>query len=422
VRRLSCVLGALAVIVIVLVSTEGALAQSLPPPPASSTGLAKMPVFIRTGAVVSNYRVKGMVTFRTSLPRTLEAKSVSYALDGSTIGVGTNAPFFLVDWDSKLVKDGECTVVASGKNEAGVEVWSGRATLTVSNSGSPAPQPGAPAGPALAPRPGAPVIPGQPGVAATPGGAGAVTGRPANGVPPGGRVFGPPPVGPGGRPDAFGVELKPYHSDKYKFDVLYPAGVQISDKSAAMKPKRPGSFWVAFSVAAGGKALYAVNVRYQRVTSPSSPDRYAKYNPYLLKWERAEVNGLSGFKTTSGLKETKRVIHRTLLVDGASVWMLNLTDVTGGDPEISKKMFERIVASLNQPLPEGLRGPAGPGSRVPRVAPGPPAAPGAPPAPPGPGVAPAPPPPGPAPNGGSGTGSDVEPLDEEGDEEAPPAP
>ena len=104
-----------------------------------------------------------------------------------------------------------------------------------------------------------------------------------------------------------------------------------------------------------------------------------------------EVNGLSGFKTTSGLRDTKRVIHRTLLVDGVSVWMLNLTDLTGGDPEISKGMLERIVASLNQPMAETKTGAAPTRGGLPRAIPRPPAGPGVPlPTPPGPAVTPAP--------------------------------
>jgi hypothetical protein len=136
---------------------------------------------------------------------------------------------------------------------------------------------------------------------------------------------------------------KGYENAKYGFTADYPASTEVRDESTHMKPKGPGSFWIAFTQTAAGKPSYAINVRHMKLNEPGSPDKFAKYNPYLLSWDRTTVAGIEGFKTVSKFTGSKRVIHRTLLVDSKEVWMLNVTDVSGNDPSITGAVFQKFL-------------------------------------------------------------------------------
>jgi hypothetical protein len=146
---------------------------------------------------------------------------------------------------------------------------------------------------------------------------------------------------------------KTYTNGAYGFVAGYPGTAKVRNESSHMKPKGPGSFWIAFTQTSSGKPWYAINVRHMKTNDPGSPDKFAKYNQYLLSWDRTNVAGLDGFKTVSGRASSKRVIHRTLLVDDRDVWMLNLTDVSGNDPIITGEIFKRFVDSFR---PEGSVG------------------------------------------------------------------
>ena len=140
------------------------------------------------------------------------------------------------------------------------------------------------------------------------------------------------------------VKMKPYRDKKRGFALLYPADAKISDKSAAMTPKSPGSFWFEFNVKSKGKLSYIINVRRSALDKETDADAYVSENDFLKSWERVTINGVSGFRTTS--KESNGYIHRTLLLKGKSVWMINLTSKSG-DPYSTKDTFDRIVRSLN---------------------------------------------------------------------------
>ncbi|MDO8586829.1 MAG: Ig-like domain-containing protein [Armatimonadota bacterium] len=147
-------------------------------------------------------------------------------------------------------------------------------------------------------------------------------------------------------PSPAAVAWKTYSNEKYGFAADYPGTAQVRNETSHMRPKGPGVFWIAFTQTVGGKPYYAINVRHMRLRQPGSPDKFAKYNPYLLKWDRASINGIEGFKTISGRSGSKRVIHRTLLVDNREVWMLNLTDVSGQDANVTGMVFKRFVESF----------------------------------------------------------------------------
>lgn len=150
------------------------------------------------------------------------------------------------------------------------------------------------------------------------------------------------------------VKWKTYRDKKRGFALQYPADAKINDKSAAMTPKSPGSFWIEFSMKPKGKPSYTINVRRTTLDTQTDADSYASANDFLKSWERATINGISGFHTISSDTASKGIIHRALLVNGKLVWMLNLTDKSG-DPQNTSGIFDRILRSLNvggtEPVP-----------------------------------------------------------------------
>ncbi|MDO8589616.1 MAG: hypothetical protein Q7T82_21535 [Armatimonadota bacterium] len=142
-------------------------------------------------------------------------------------------------------------------------------------------------------------------------------------------------------------EWKTYRDGKRNFALERPGASVLKDRSAELTRKTPGSFWLEFSVRTNNKTAYAINVRRAVLAADTTPETYAAENPFLLTWERVTINGVSGFSATTGEQSAKTVIHRALLVDGKSVWMLNLTDTSGGNPQKTKQVFERVARSLN---------------------------------------------------------------------------
>ena len=137
-----------------------------------------------------------------------------------------------------------------------------------------------------------------------------------------------------------------YVDKTHNYSILYPGGAKVKDRSAEMKPKGAGSFWVEFSDPSK-KSSYVINVRHTTLRAQSTPDDYAKSNKFLLKWDREEISGMGGFVTTTGTAAKKNVVHRALVVEGKSVWMLNLTDTSGGDLKVTKRVFDYVLWSLN---------------------------------------------------------------------------
>ena len=140
------------------------------------------------------------------------------------------------------------------------------------------------------------------------------------------------------------IAWKTYRDKKRNFSLLCPANAQPADKSARIKPRTPGSFWTALTLK---KPSCVINVRHVNLAAEATADDYAESNQYLLEWERLTANGITGFWTTTLDPASGKATHRALLVDGKSVWMVNLADLTGGDPGATKQIFERVVRSLN---------------------------------------------------------------------------
>ena len=312
--------------------------------------------------------VKGAVVLRAFVTANVSPKSVSFYLKDKEIGQATAQPFRLV-WNSTATPDGVYTIKAVASNGTGQQVWTGESRISVQNNSSASATsapPGGPIGVAKTPR--ASTMPPPPGgiQAGTSMGAGvpkspSTTMRtPSSTRPPAPPAAPKAPVG-SVSPAKTSVVVRPpivrsaapavivwktYSTEKYGFTIDYPGTAVVIDESSSMRPRETGAFWIAFTQKTGGKLQYAINVRHRLLSEPGDADKYAKYNPYLLKWERTNVSNMSGFKTMSGSKESKRAIHRTLLVDRSAAWMFNLTDVSGNDPSITKAIFDRVVQSF----------------------------------------------------------------------------
>ena len=370
-----CTVVILVIVSIMVVSALPAAAQQTP-------AGAKMMVPIGAGGTTPR-TVKGQVVFTAVARGSATPGSVVFYVQDKEIGRSTASPY-RVEWDSRSVPDGQYIARSAAIGEAGEQVWTGEVKIIVANTSVPAP-----AKPAPAPKPTLPVpkpsTPKPAGVAAPsppkpgPAQAPAAARPPSVVAPPPSKPQPAPPPGPRPKPGtppghapapvtpAADTAWETYQSKAYGFSVAHPASAKARDESASMKPKGKGAFWIAFTQKSGNKAEYAINVRHLNLMGSRTPDEYAKYNKYLLKWDRANVNGLAGFKTITGSPATKRVIHRTLLVDGSQVWMLNLTDLTGRDPAVTGKIFARVVESF-KPSGAGMppdAAPAAPPARAP---------------------------------------------------------
>jgi len=76
-------------------------------------------------------------------------------------------------------------------------------------------------------------------------------------------------------------------------------------------------------------------------------DSFAESEQFLLQWERVTASRINGFRTSSLDTVSGKVTRRALLVDGRSVWMLNLISPKGGDQATTRRIFERVLRSLN---------------------------------------------------------------------------
>jgi len=268
-----------------------------------------------------SYVASGKVTLFARTAGPLKSP-VSFYADNALIAT-VNAPPYLTTWDTTTVPDGPHKLTASAVNEKGETLWQGEATVTVDNKNAskiPLPPPPA-ASKATGPVP--PVGKGKPGN--LPGS-----------VPPG------PTAAPAGQL---------YSNEKYGFQLMYPAGWKAADHTKDMKPKWKGGFWIVFTPQSPDPKL-TINLRHRKLDRPTTPENYVKYNGFLASWTRTEVAGMPAFKTTQGSQESKRVLHRALIVDGEHIWMLNCVDETGGSPAVSQKIFEDLLASLS-PLHRG---------------------------------------------------------------------
>ena len=296
-----------------------------PPParPISEAGIRPLSIG-PADSIGAPRRVRGKLAVIANPPRGMEVAAVDLQADGKLIGISQQRPY-MVNFDSATIPDGEHVFKAVGKDAEGKQIWAAARAVLVSNSDQDGNAPGAAAPPIpgpgdMPPDPGAPV---------------------------------PEPASTGKRSD------RVYSSDKYGFTVRYPASWDFKDDTAHIKPKVAGGVWLVFGAPPIDKSSIVVNVRRRQIEPTTDADIFAKYNTYVLNWERKTVLGSPAFVTTTGSNESKRVIHRTIIIRDHNAWMLNCIDTTGEPAEISKALFESMVNTLTPKTAPSEARPAG---------------------------------------------------------------
>jgi hypothetical protein len=348
--------------------------------------------------------ISGQANAVVILPPATKAATVTVKLAGKTFPINEISKPCRVQIDTTTIPDGEYEATAVAQDESGAEVWKGSSKVTIDNAGKLTPGGFPPPARRASPfgeKPAAPGAPGEPPAVAPgppadgqrgPGERpsrrgnrnrpGAASGQPDGGLAPLPPAMengpapepsfppdpasayrpspnaGPKPA-PGGRavPDPFALDrpganapvtvTELYDSKRLGFKLQYPAGWKVSDHTAEMKPKETGGFWVAFCSPEPTPKL-TVNFRHKLLKKATTPESYAKFNPYLLDWARVSVNGKPAFETTQGSAEAKRTVHRKMIIDGKDIWMFNCIDQTGKPSGESKLIFDQIVNSFSR--------------------------------------------------------------------------
>ncbi|MCE5199551.1 MAG: Ig-like domain-containing protein [Armatimonadota bacterium] len=311
-----------AFLVLFALTAIGANAQDVPPPAPPSIPAASRPgmPMLQPGArplmvgpsdaTQFSKVIKGKIVLMAMITKDVQAASVDFQLDGKQIGSANTRPYRF-EIDTETIPDGEHIIKAIGHDESGKDVWNASTKAQVANKVNPTPissQNNPPA--ALAPQ-----MPSQPALP--------VTNAQHTPVP--------------GQSAAF----ENYNSPKYGFSVKYPTGWGVKDVTAGIKGKEAGEFWVAF-----GSAPIVVNIHGKKMKPGTDPDKFAKFNPYVQKWQRTTVLGSPAFITTDGTPDVKRVIHRLIMLKNGTAWMCNCIDTTGKSASDSSKILDDVVNSL----------------------------------------------------------------------------
>ena len=277
--------------------------------------------------------IRGRVLVTAVLPTNAQIVSVDLFCNNTLLGRKTQPPY-QIEYDSKTVADGAHVFKAVGLDANGKQAWTAVTNVDVRNT------------PLIVPN-GPGVNPPRPGGSPFESNA-----KPKPSTPPPALTVAPksPLVAEPEAPAVAASELsliKTYSSTKHGFSVRYPAGWVAEDKTTAMKPKKPGNVWIAFTPA-DKNATLVVNVRRARLDPNSDADAFAKHNPYVMEWERKTVLDSPAFSTTSNVAP-ENVIHRLIVIKNGCAWMLNCIDTSGQSPEVSQSLFESVVNSLTIP-------------------------------------------------------------------------
>ena len=324
-------------------TADGGAAATPAPAPPSGRAIIKSgvrPLTVGpTDSMGAPRGVRGKLAVIANPPKGIQGATIDMHADGKLIGIAEQRPY-IVEFDTTTVPDGEHVFKALAKDAEGKQIWAANTRVIVRNSGQVGNAPGA----VTAPEPG-------PGITAPPSPV-------PDKMPPAPSKPVPTRAAPGTGLDQI------YASEKYGFTIRYPALWTFKDDTAHMKPKLPGGLWLVFGDAPIDKSPVVVNVRRSRLEPTTDADVFAKYNSYVLKWQRKTVLGSPAFVTTTGTAESKRVIHRIILIKDHSAWMLNCIDTTGEPADRSRSLFESMVNTLTPKTAPSEARPAGSSSPV----------------------------------------------------------
>ncbi len=261
-------------------------------------------------------RASGSVTVVAAIPPELQVAEVEFQIDEKSLGSVTAKPFTLT-FETTTVTDGEHTLKAIARDDSGSQVWSAITKVKVENN---APSNSdAPAVPSA--QPDAPMIDNA---------AADVTGSksPATGAAP----VGSPALD------------KTYSSENYGFSIKYPGTWSVQDVSGGDR-KANGEFWITLGEKPIDSALVVFNVHGRNIQPTTTADIYARYNSFVLTWERKTINGRPAFVTSSP-GENGGAVHRAIIITKGKAWMFNLTATAAGATPETGKLFEDMLNSF----------------------------------------------------------------------------
>lgn len=309
-----------------LILSLPALAADFAAPPAAPSMPAR-PMGINTRAVIVGPKddidharfFRGKFTIICVVPTDKQAAEVEVLLDGKSIGKAAGKPY-KIDFDSTTVTDGDHIFKAIARDTDGKESWSAQTKVNIRNSSSDAlpynnthKSPGTPAPAVNSDIKKEPAVPEKHSA-----------------------------------PVETAAQLldRTYISQTYGFSIRYPNNWTVKDETANIKPKQRGSVWVAFSGNPSTQDSLVVNVRRASLDKKTTADTFAKYNSYVMTWQKKTMLGSPAFATTTGTAASKRVIHRLIIIKDGYSWMLNCIDTTGKPEDASLSLFNSMVDSL----------------------------------------------------------------------------
>ena len=255
--------------------------------------------------------VKQKITIISKPATGVKLSSVNVMVDDRPIGsaLADKMGLYGIEFDTASSADGTHTVKSVGADATGNQVWTAVTLIDIRNK--------------------QPIVPPTPVAAA----------RPASAKP----VIAAKPTQPAPPGVMLGAPAKTYTSTKHGFSIKQPAGWTAKDKTAAMKPRQAGNGWMEFSAAKNANLV--VNVRRMRVEPGTTADVFAKFNPYVAKWERKTLLNAEAFSTNTDTGN--KMIHRVIILKDGLAWMLNCVDGAGKTSDAGRKLFDSMVASFS---------------------------------------------------------------------------
>lgn len=288
--------------------------------------------------------IAGKITVVTRPDIKMKVTSVAVQVDDKPIGAasGDRMGLYGLEFDTTTLTDGPHTIKSLGADASGKQVWTANTPVEVHNKRAEVPGPGGLPYPKVT-QPTPPTS--APIVKITP-----ITKTASAKLPAKTAVKHAHPVAVAkaaakaapvvAAPSKLG---KAFASAKYGFSIEQPSGWIAKDKTPAMKPKQAGNGWIEFSPTKD--AGLVVNVRRMRLAPATTADVFAKFNPYVTKWDKKTVLGADAFSTNTDTGT--KIIHRLIIVESGYAWMLNCVDANGKSSGAGQKVFDSMVASFS---------------------------------------------------------------------------
>ncbi|MCE5323317.1 Ig-like domain-containing protein [bacterium] len=289
-------------------------APMMPPAQALSSSKINRALVIGPGdSLTAPKNVSGALALIANVPPNVKAAEVEIFVDEKSVGTANARPY-RVEIDTATLSAGEHIIKAVAKDDSAEQTWSASAKVNVGSASqsSNVHHAAKPVEPSVEP-----IVP-------------AGSSEPVN------------------RP---GIPMEPnttYTSDKHGFAINYPQGWSVKDETGKMGDKKSSdSLWLVI-----GMPPVVVNLHCKELASGTSAEVFARYNPYVQKWERRAVAGSPAFVTTDGKPELGRVVHRIIFIKNGCAWMANCIDTTGGDSNKTAKLLEDMLESIRPTGPQ----------------------------------------------------------------------